>query len=324
MTEPPPGRRTIVSPLAGADLERALIYSGGQIPGYELLSVIGSGASSKVFRARQVKTDRLVALKVRLAGPAADPVLTARFETEAAVLGKLQHPNIVQILHCGNCDGRLFMAMELLTGEDLDQRLRRTGPLEERTSWAIARQTATALAHAATQGIIHRDVKPANLFLVAGPPGEPPREVPLVKVTDFGLAHVQRKFGTPDQRLTVPGELLGTPTYMAPEQYREAGEVDHRADIYALGATVLHALEGQPPFGGPTIWDVMARKMEPVPRFGPLVSAASAELLTAMLAPKPNDRIATYEELLNRIDRLLDGSEPAKARSPRKWRWWSW
>jgi serine/threonine protein kinase len=141
------------------------------IPGYEILSVLGRGACGVVYRARQLKLDRIVALKtVQLQSPSRSTAL-ARFELEAVALAKLQHPNIVNVFDYGHHDGQVYMAMELLDGEDLERRLRRLGRLDDRTAWTIARQTAAALSHAAALGIIHRDIKPANLFLVPPPTG---------------------------------------------------------------------------------------------------------------------------------------------------------
>ncbi|MDB5309968.1 MAG: prkC 18, partial [Gemmataceae bacterium] len=172
-------------------------------------------------------------------------------------------------------------------------------------AWAIARQAAAGLAHAAAHGVVHRDVKPANLFLVPTSAGLGlPRDVPLVKVMDFGLALTRWAGDGPDGHLTAPGVVLGTPVYMAPEQYRQATEVDHRADIYALGATMFHALAGRPPFAGRTVWGVMEQKMKHTPRLGPPVSRESAELVGAMMAADPADRVGTYEDLIDRIDQL--------------------
>jgi hypothetical protein len=285
-----------------------------EIPGYEVHGVLGRGACGVVFRARQLKLDRTVALKtVILNGPNARTAV-ARFEQEAVALAKLAHPHIVAVYDSGHHNGTVFFAMELLSGEDLLRRMGR-GPLDERTAWSIARQTAAALAHAAHVGVYHRDIKPANLFLVKPPTGFVlPAGVPMVKVTDFGLALTTRSAEiTPDSRLTAAGVVLGTPTYMAPEQFANSN-VDHRADIYSLGATVYHALTDAPPFYGATVWELMLKKAEPAPRLGPEFSQESADLLEAMLAAKPAERIGSYEELIARIDALpcMTGAEPTR------------
>jgi len=276
-----------------------------QIPGYEIAGVLGKGACGVVFRARQVKLDRVVALKMVLADRRPTPAALARFDKEAVSLAKLRHPNIVGVYDCGHHNGQAFFAMELMEGEDLGNRIDNGGPLDEFTAWHVARQTAAALAHAADLGVYHRDIKPANLFLTPPPTGYPlPPGVPLVKVTDFGLA-LTRQTGdeSTDQRLTAAGVVLGTPAYMPPEQFA-GSDIDHRADIYALGATIFHVLSGDSPFNGASIWEVMIKKSEPTPRLGGHVSEESADLVETMMAQKPADRVATYRDLLDRIDSL--------------------
>lgn len=276
------------------------------ISGYEMLGVLGSGACGVVYRARQLNLDRVVALKMVQVAGRANSAMISRFEKEAVSLAKLQHPNIVGVFDCGRRGEQVYFAMELLKGEDFGQRIGKVGRVDERTAWAVARQTAAALAHALGEGIYHRDVKPANLFLAPMPTGFGlPPDLPLVKVTDFGLALTRRAGDTTsDARLTAAGVVLGTPVYMAPEQFRTP-DVDHRADIYALGATVYHALSGEVPFPGATAWDVMLQKAQGgPPRLGPPVSAESADLVAAMMAPDPDERIGGYEELIQRIDAL--------------------
>jgi hypothetical protein len=306
------------------ELDRTAITPGDCLPGFEMLSVLGAGGFGTVYRARQFKLDRIVAVKVVRLDPATQPALAARFENEAVTLGRLHHPNIVQVYDYGVHDGRMFIVMELLEGEDLGARLKRDGKFDEPVAWSIARQTASALANAAGHGVIHRDIKPPNLLLARPPTGYGLRPgVPLVKVTDFGLARTKGSADDDDGRITAPGMVLGTPMYMAPEQYRSVGEQDHRADIYSLGATIYHALAGKPPFAGDNVWTVMAQKMEHSPPSWPAVSRESIALLEAMLAPEPAERIGSYEELIERIDRLLengDGSTRAERgeRSPER------
>lgn len=276
-----------------------------QIPGYTITGVLGKGACGVVYRAQQIKLDRTVALKMVLSDRRPTQAAIQRFQKEAVSLAKLRHPNIVGVYDCGHHDGQAFFAMELLEGEDLGARLDRSGPLDEFTAWHITRQTAAALAHAADLGVFHRDIKPANLFLTPPPTGYPlPADVPLVKVTDFGLA-LTRQTGdeSTDQRLTAAGVVLGTPAYMPPEQFG-GSDIDHRADIYALGATVFHLLAGDAPFTGATVWEVMSKKTGPAPVLGDAVSQESADLVEAMMAVRPADRVGTYRELLDRIDGL--------------------
>jgi len=315
---------------APPELKQTAITPREWIPGYEILTVVGTGGFGTVVRARQLKLDRVVAIKIVQLDHVANPALARRFDAEAFTLGKFHHPNIVPVFDYGYHDGRMFIVMELLEGEDLGRRLQRVGKLDELIAWAIARQTASALAHAAAHGVVHRDVKPSNLFLTPAPTGVGlPRDVPLVKVTDFGLALTKWEINS-DGRLTDPGMVLGTPVYMAPEQYRGSYQLDHRLDIYGLGATVYHALAGKPPFQGATIWKLMANKLEhPTPSW-PAVSRGSVALLSAMMAPDPRQRIGTYEELIDRIERLTQTlGSVAPAPRPTRWacevpvrRWW--
>jgi tRNA A-37 threonylcarbamoyl transferase component Bud32 len=299
---------------ANAELEQTVVRHIDSAPGYELLMPVGAGAAGTVYRARQIKLDRIVAVKVIQHHPRLDGSLAARFELEARALAKLHHPSIVQVYDCGQQGQHLFIAMELLEGEDLGQRIRRQGPLDEAFVWAIARQTASALAHAAEHGVVHRDIKPANLFLVKQEPGIGLSQDPvIVKVADFGLARVQRDLAHPETSGSGDGLVLGTPLYMAPEQYRTPALVDHRADIYALGATVYHALTGRQPFVGTTVWGVMVQKLERSPSFGADLSKASAELIAAMMAIDPEQRVGNYEELIRRIDALPAPNRPATA-----------
>jgi serine/threonine protein kinase len=275
------------------------------IPGYELLSSIGAGGCGVVYKARQLALDRLVAIKLIRFDHAESQNLSIRFEKEAVTLGKLHHPNIVQIYDYGRQGGRVFLAMELLEGEDLAQRLEEKKILDERTGWAIAHQIASALAHAALHGVIHRDIKPANLFLVPPPRGIGwPRNLPCVKVMDFGLAFTKSGMDVDEIRLTRTNATPGTPLYMAPEQSRKSADLDHRADIYALGATIFHAISGRPPFPGPTLWDLVLQKLDHNLRFESHLSPDSVELLKAMMEPEPENRIATYDELIERIEGL--------------------
>lgn len=294
---------------SGVIAPSALFVPLEAVPGYELDGVLGTGACGVVFRAVQTRLNRVVALKtVRVADNASSDVL-GRFEQEAVALARLQHPNIVTVYDCGHSHGRAFFAMELLDGEDLAQRLLRDGPLSERVAWLLARQTAAALEHAARAGVIHRDVKPANLFLVPPPTGFPlPPGVPMVKVTDFGLALTLRGTDGANPAQTTTGMFLGTPVYMAPEQFH--GPVDPRADIYSLGATVFQVLTGRLPFDGRTVPEVMRQKAVAPPPLPTPVSEETADLVAAMMAVDARDRPQNYAELIARIDALpcLDGA----------------
>ena len=312
MTPAPPAP---MSPHTPSDFGRTAVVAVEVIPGYELQAAIGRGGFGQVFEARQVHLDRVVALKVVGLDRVGDPAAASRFELEALTLGRLNHPNVVPLYDFSRTETQMYIAMERLEGEDLGGLLARVGRLDERTAWGIARQAAAGLAHAAAAGVVHRDIKPANLFLVPAPTGvELPPGVPIVKVTDFGLARAKWSVAQGVEKRTAPGVMLGTPAYIAPEQQR--GEpVDDRADIYALGATVCHALIGRPPFEGSTVWELMARKLENTPRDLPIGSEASARLVNAMMEADPAKRLACYDTLIRRIDELLATPTSGRPRS---------
>lgn len=299
--------------------ENSLPLTPVQLPDYEVLAKLGEGGMGIVYRARQKSLDRTVALKTIAISSLHETVL-ARFEAEARAVARLRHPNIVTAHDLHRHGGRLYLAMEYLEGETLEQLLERQGRLDETTTWGLIRQAAAGLAHAAAEGLVHRDIKPSNLYLLAPPTGYPlPPGVPLLKVTDFGLALARGVATAP--RLTSTGSVVGTPAYMAPEQVR-SDEIDARTDIYALGATAFHLLTGRPPFddGQRSAWEQMMRKtQEEAPPAASLasVTAASSSLVAAMIARDPRARPADYAELLERIDSLTSGRPPAALTRPR-------
>jgi len=205
---------------------------------YQLRDPIGKGGMGSVYRARHTRLQRDVALKLLPAHLAVDPSFRARFEREMAVVGGLDHPNLVRAHDAGNERGCLFLVMELLDGHDLSALVADRGNLAIADACEVIRQAALGLHHAHTHGIIHRDIKPANLFLTKGG---------VVKIIDLGLAR-----GTDRNRqassVTTGRTVLGTVEYMAPEQW-EVNDLGPRVDIYSLGCTLFCLLTGQPPFG---------------------------------------------------------------------------
>ena len=276
-------------------------------PGYELKSLLGTGSMGMVFRARQVALDREVAIKTMLIQGKNNEKELARIRQEAKAIACLQHPNIVSAYDAGIHDGSYFIAMELIQGEDLSTYISDSGALSEVGAWGIARQVASALAHADSCGIVHRDVKPGNILLTQRTAQDPNLDEEfLAKVTDFGLAYR----ATEDQSLqmTATGTTLGTPAYVAPEQL-DNSHVDARADIYALGATVIHMVTGNPPYHdfspikaiiakttGERLW-----REEYTERFQEI----SSKLLKDMTESDPDQRISAYSELIRRIDEVL-------------------
>ena len=298
-------------------------------PGYEILGLLGRGGMGVVYRARQLSLHRVVALKTIALGPRSHPSAAARFEQEAQTVARLQHPHIVAAYDFGSHDGRLYLAMEFVEGQDMEDLIRERGKLDEPTTWGLIRQAAAGLAHAASFGIVHRDVKPANMLLVPPPAGFPlPPGLPMLKLTDFGLAFLadDRR----NTRLTAENTTLGSPHYMAPEQVMGAS-VDHRTDIYGLGATAYHMLTGTLPFPGETIGQVIARKVkEDTPRLReltPNLSATTVELVERMMQGQVDARPQDYGELLSLIDEaLVDRGATARidiqaAKTPKPSQW---
>lgn len=281
-------------------------------PGYELLDVLGRGGMGIVYLARQEKLDRPVALKVIHLERLNSHNVLGRTQLEARVTAGLRHPHIVAAYDFGMHEGRAFLAMELVEGEDLDSYLNRVGRCDERVAWSIIRQAASALAYAAEQGVVHRDIKPGNMLLTKPIPGvEVGEGVPFVKVVDFGLAFRFQELDA--TRLTAAGGTLGTPAYMAPEQLKST-DVDQRADIYSLGATAFHLLAGQAPFEDSTPMAVMVAKTtgnqawrEKLPAD---IAEASRTLILSMTDHHPANRPADYRALLKSIDEVL-GKTPS-------------
>lgn len=301
-------QKGLMTPL-DVEIVETLRLPAESVPGYEIQSVLGRGGMGVVYRARQVALDRPVALKMILISHTANPTMLARFELEAQTVGRLLHPHIITAYDFGRHNGRLFFAMEYVEGEDAERYLKRLHPLTERQAWLLVRQVAAGLAHAAESGIVHRDVKPANLLLVSPPRGYPlPLGTPMVKIADFGLAFLSAEEASQRTRLTSEQSTLGSPHYMAPEQLNAGHPVDERADIYSLGATAYHLIAGQPPFDGRTLPQIIAQKLHgsspSLAILRPGISTETDQLIQQMLARDPKDRIDNYATLMDRIDAL--------------------
>jgi serine/threonine-protein kinase len=285
------------------------------VAGYEVLSVLGRGAAGVVYQARQVGLNRVVALKMILAGGHAGPGQLACFRADAEAAARLQHPNIVQIYEAGEQDGLPFISLEYVDGGSLDRRIGGT-PQPPRQAAALVQALARAMAYAHERGVIHRDLKPANVLLTAD--GTP-------KVADFGLA----KRLEDDATATRSGTVVGTASYMAPEQAAgRTREVGPLSDVYALGAILYELLTGRPPFRGASLYDTLqqVRKREPAPP-RQLAAGVDRDLETVCLKclqKEPKKRYAGADALADDLGRFLAG-EPIKARPvsapERLWRW---
>jgi serine/threonine protein kinase len=229
------------------------------VPGYEILRELGRGGMGVVYKARQVKANRIVALKMILHKAHASPQNKLRFQIEAESVARLQHANIVQLFEVGECDDMPFFSLEFCAGGNLSQQLR-SRPPSPREAAALVEKLARAIHYAHANGVLHRDLKPANVLLAS--PGRESGEL-IPKITDFGLA----KQTDSDSDVSRSGAILGTPSYMAAEQ--AAGrirEVGPAADVYALGAILYQCLTGRPPFLGATSTETLdqVRHLEPV------------------------------------------------------------
>jgi len=239
MTAPPAGAvaATLTLGTWAQDItaEHPSVVPTDVLPGYEILGELGRGGMGVVYKARHVALNRLVALKMILSGLHAGPQALARFRTEAMAVASLQHPNIVQIYDVGEADGKPYFSLEYVERGSLADRFTGT-PLPARAAGQLIETLARAIETAHRRGIVHRDLKPANVLLTA-------EGVP--KITDFGLA----KRLDLDQGQTESGSILGTPSYMAPEQAEgRVREIGPPADVYALGAILYELVTGRHPF----------------------------------------------------------------------------
>ena len=295
---------------------------GQTLSHYEILGPIGAGGMGEVYRARDQRLDREVALKVLPRELAGDDERLHRFEREAKALASLNHPNVAQVFGIDRVDDTSFIAMELVPGRDLAAHLS-DGPLSQAEAVAVCRQIADGIEAAHEAGVIHRDLKPGNVVLT--PDGR-------VKVLDFGLAKPARAEGeagasTADNALTTEvGRLLGTPTYMAPEQARGL-PVDRRVDVWAFGCVLYACLTGRRAFDGDTISDVLASILEREPDWSALPASTSPrlrELLERCLRKDVRLRLRDAGEARIQLEELAAGTleaapgpGPAPAAGPR-------
>lgn len=274
---------------------------------YEVLRRIGSGGMGAVYVGRQPAVGREVALKVLRSDLINNEHVRQRFRREAEIIGRLNHPNTIQLIDYGETsDGLAVMVMELLLGSPLNERLKTKGPMPVSEVLELGRQIASSLSEAHLIGLVHRDLKPANVFLT-----EVGNQV-HAKVLDFGIARLLDEEAT---RLTSTGQVFGTPRYMSPEQAMSTADVDPRSDIYSLGLILYECLVGQPPFVAQTsIQYLSAHTTQAPPKLRerlPTAPEALEELIDACLAKEPEDRPQTADEVaavLAAVQRQLESS----------------
>jgi serine/threonine-protein kinase len=225
-----------------------------QVPGYEILDELGRGGMGVVYKARQIKLNRIVALKIILSGNHAGPSARARFRAEAEAVARLQHPMIVQIYDVGEDAGCPYLALEFVDGGSLADRIAGT-PWQPSAAATLMQSLALTLDAVHKSGIVHRDLKPANILLTGD--GTP-------KISDFGVAKLLDRGGGPTQT----GDIVGTPSYMAPEQAGgRRGAIGPATDVYALGVILYELLTGRPPFRAANTMDTILQVLsdEPLP-----------------------------------------------------------
>jgi WD40 repeat protein len=295
---------TLAPPFPGSASDPPESHPSLRIGGYEILGLIGKGGMGAVYKARHLPLNRLVALKLVLAGKHAQPAALLRFRIESEAVAALAHPNIVQLHEVGEADGCPYLTLEYVEGGTLAHRLKEK-PFPPRQAAELVRVLALAMDYAHRRGVVHRDLKPANVLLTAE--GEP-------KISDFGLA--KRLHG--EQGQTATGDVLGTPSYMAPEQAQgRTREIGPATDAYALGAILYNLLTGQPPFEGATPLETLLQvtSQEPVPpsRLRPGVPRDLETICLKCLQKDPARRYASAEALAEDLRRFL-ADEPVQAR----------
>ncbi len=298
-----------VSPTGAATQSHEL----GIVGQYRLLEKLGEGGMGAVYKALHVRLEKVVALKVLPAERMQDRRAVARFEREMKAVGQLNHPNIVGAFDAGEADGKHYLVMELVDGCDLSTLLRRRGPLNAADACELVRQAAVGLQHAHRRGMVHRDIKPSNLMLARSEAGPP-----QVKILDMGLALLGEQHASGQRELTNTGQLMGTLQYMAPEQALDSHDVDIRADIYSLGASLYKLLCGETPFPSgkydTPVKMMMALATETAPSIGTkcVLPTGLVAVVDRMLARQPDDRFGTPQEVADALRPFAHGSDLRK------------
>jgi serine/threonine-protein kinase len=265
---------------------------GTEFAGYRIEALLGRGGMSVVYRAENARLGNKVALKLLAESLADDESFRERFVRESRTAATLNHPNIVTIYDAGDWEGVLYIAMRWVE-EDLKAHLRREGPLAPDHALAVAAQVGSALDAAHARGLLHRDVKPANILLEPAEPGGPP----IAYLADFGLTkHLESRSG-----ITASGQFVGTIDYMSPEQI-EGREVDSRTDIYSLGCVIFESLAGGTPFRRETevavLWAHMREDPPPLSAVRPELPRELDGVLAKAMAKSPEDRYRSCRELI--------------------------
>jgi serine/threonine-protein kinase len=292
-------------------------FEAKQLGQYRLVARLGSGGMGDVYLAEHNMLKRPCAIKLIHPAQAGDPHVLARFEREVRTTARLSHWNTVEIFDYGRTDdGTFFYVMEYLPGLSLEELLHRHGPLPAERVVHILRQACQSLSEAHGIGLIHRDIKPGNLFAA-----QRGGRHDVIKLLDFGL--VKTVAETSSTRLTQEGGISGTPLFMSPEQARGLADVDARSDIYSLGAVAYMLVSGRPPFDGPSALDVMmahARDEVVPPSRIREVPADLERVILRCLGKRPEDRYQDVEDLEQALAECADADRWTQAHADRWWR----
>ncbi len=281
---------------------------GCQFGAYVVESLIGAGGMGRVYRAHHEKLGRAVALKILPQQVAADEQYMQRFIREAKITSTLQHPNLVQVYDFGTSEHGNYIAMELVEGASLADVIKSQGRLPEEDLLHIARQMLSALAYAHEAGVVHRDVKPDNILICKDT---------TIRLADLGLA--KATLVDEDSSLTMSGMILGTPHYMPPEQIQGSKDIDGRADLYALGGTLLHCATGRPPFTGDTSVAIMNKhlsELPPNPKFlVPELSEDFSRFVLRLMQKNPEYRYANANAAGKVVADIINGTHKSSGES---------
>jgi serine/threonine-protein kinase len=281
---------------------------GDRIGDYQVVDVLGAGGMGKVYKVRNIISERIEALKVLLPNLESDPELADRFMREIKVQASLQHPNIAALHTAQRVNNQLLMIMEFVEGSSLEGELRK-GPIPLGKGIDYISQALTALGYAHERGIVHRDIKPANMMVT--PAG-------VVKLMDFGIAKIAA-----DRRLTQTGRTMGSLYYMSPEQIQGATDLDGRADIYSLGVSLYEMVTRTRPFQGDSDYSIMAAHLgaHPVPpiQLDPTLPAVLNDVILMAIAKDPNQRFQKAEAFKTALQNVRSsiGRAPVAADAPR-------
>jgi serine/threonine protein kinase len=271
---------------------------------YEILNKLGEGAMGVVYRARDAALGRVVALKMLSTELVSDEELHQRFQREAEAIGRLSHPNIVSVYDLGQEGGQLYMAMELLEGEDLKALIEARTQIPVADRIRILIQVCAGLAYAHDKGVVHRDIKPANILVTSDG---------MVKILDFGLARVSTR-----ATITKQGIILGTPDYMSPEQ-ASGRPVDKRSDVFSTGSVAYEFLTFEKPFKGRTLhsvlFQIIQEQPDPILSLNPDLPTRLASLVHGMMHKEPERRYASLEDVGRELDAMHSALRRSRSRS---------